>query len=50
MVDVAYFNWEAFRNLLDSGKHEALKRALMPLWVYAGTQVAQNNLKQINNG
>lgn len=43
-VDVAYFLWVAFRNELDSGRHDYLKRALMPLWDYVELQVIQQNL------
>jgi hypothetical protein len=43
-VNLAYFNWQAFRDELDSGNHEYLKRALMPLWDYVELQVKNNNL------
>ena len=43
-VDVAYFQWQEFRNELDSGKYEDLKRALMPLWDYVAEQVTNENL------
>jgi hypothetical protein len=42
-VDIAYFEWQAFRNCLDNGNHEYLKRALMPLWDYVGEQVELQN-------
>jgi hypothetical protein len=42
-VDIAYFQWQAFRNCLDNGTHEYLKRALMPLWDYVGEQVELQN-------
>ena len=42
-VDVAYFQWQAFRDELDSGKHDYLKRALMPLWDYVTEQVEEQN-------
>jgi hypothetical protein len=38
-VDLAYFQWQAFRDCLDNGNHEFLKRALMSLWDYVGEQV-----------
>jgi hypothetical protein len=38
-VDVAYFKWQAFRDCLDNGNHEFLKRALMSLWDYVQEQV-----------
>jgi len=41
-VDLAYFQWQAFRDCLDNGNHEDLKRALMPLWDY----VAEQSIKQ----
>jgi hypothetical protein len=47
VVDVAYFQWKSFRDELDSGKHEPLKRALMPLWDYVTEQVINNNLVQL---
>ena len=43
-VDVAYFQWQEFRDELDSGNHEYLKRALMPLWDYVAEQVTNQNL------
>jgi len=42
-VDIAYFEWQAFRNCLDNGNHEYLKRALMPLWDYVGEQIELQN-------
>lgn len=42
-VDVAYFQWQAFRNCLDNGNHDYLKRALMPLWDYVAEQVELQN-------
>jgi hypothetical protein len=42
-VNLAYFNWLAFRDELDSGNHEYLKRSLMPLWDYVAEQVTNNN-------
>jgi hypothetical protein len=42
-VDIAYFEWQAFRNCLDNGNHEYLKRALMKLWDYVGEQVELQN-------
>jgi hypothetical protein len=42
-VDIAYFQWQAFRDCLDNGNHEYLKRALMPLWDYVGEQVELQN-------
>jgi hypothetical protein len=46
-VDIGYFMWQALRNRLDSGAHDFLKRALMPLWNYVKEQVEQNNLVTI---
>jgi len=46
-VDVAYFQWQEFRDELDSGNHEYLKRALMPLWDYVAEQVTNENLIQL---
>jgi hypothetical protein len=43
-VDVAYFQWQAFRDCLDNGNHEFLKRALLPLWDYVQEQVEKQNL------
>jgi hypothetical protein len=43
-VDVAYFQWQAFRDCLDNGNHEYLKRALLPLWDYVAEQVENQNL------
>jgi hypothetical protein len=42
-VNLAYFNWLAFRDELDSGNHEYLKRSLMPLWDYVELQVINQN-------
>jgi hypothetical protein len=42
-VDIAYFEWQAFRNCLDNGNHEDLKRALKKLWDYVGEQVELQN-------
>jgi hypothetical protein len=46
-VDVAYFKWQAFRDCLDNGNHEFLKRALMPLWDYVAEQAEQQNFIQL---
>jgi hypothetical protein len=46
-VDLAYFQWQAFRDCLDNGNHEYLKRALMPLWDYVGEQVEKQNFIQL---
>lgn len=46
-VDIAYFQWQAFRDCLDNGNHEYLKRALMPLWDYVAEQVENQNFVQI---
>lgn len=43
-VNLAYFNWLAFRDELDSGNYEDLKRSLMTLWDYVAEQVTNNNL------
>jgi hypothetical protein len=43
-VDIAYFQWQAFRDCLDNGNHDYLKRALMPLWDYVAEQVENKNL------
>lgn len=43
-VNIAYFMWQEFRNELDNGTHEYLKRSLMPLWDYVSEQVSNNNL------
>jgi len=42
-VDIAYFQWQAFRDCLDNGNHDYLKRALMPLWDYVAEQVEKQN-------
>jgi hypothetical protein len=42
-VDIAYFEWQAFRDCLDNGNHEYLKRALMPLWDYVKEQIELQN-------
>jgi len=42
-VDIAYFQWQAFRDCLDNGNHEFLKRALMSLWDYVAEQVENQN-------
>jgi hypothetical protein len=44
VVNLAYFSWVEFRKELDSGKYQDLKSALMPLWDYVATQVANNNI------
>jgi hypothetical protein len=46
-VDLAYFQWQAFRDCLDNGNHEFLKRALMSLWDYVAEQVEQQNFIQL---
>jgi hypothetical protein len=46
-VDIAYFQWQAFRDCLDNGNHEYLKRALMPLWDYVAEQVENQNFVQL---
>ena len=46
-VDVAYFQWQAFRDCLDNGNHEFLKRALMGLWDYVAEQAEQQNFIQL---
>jgi hypothetical protein len=46
-VDIAYFQWQAFRDCLDNGNHEYLKRALMPLWDYVAEQVDNQNFVQL---
>jgi len=46
-VDVAYFKWQAFRDCLDNGNHEFLKRALLPLWDYVAEQAEQQNFIQL---
>jgi hypothetical protein len=37
-VNLAYFNWQAFRDELDNGNYVALKRSLMELWDYVKLQ------------
>lgn len=44
VVNLAYFNWTAFRNELDIGIYADLKSALMPLWDYVALQVTNGNL------
>jgi hypothetical protein len=46
-VDIAYFQWQAFRDCLDNGNHDYLKRALMPLWDYVAEQVENQNFVQL---
>jgi len=46
-VDVAYFQWQAFRDCLDNGNHEFLKRALMKLWDYVAEQEKKQNFIQL---
>jgi hypothetical protein len=46
-VDIAYFQWQAFRDCLDNGNHEYLKRALMGLWDYVAEQVENQNFVQL---
>jgi hypothetical protein len=46
-VDLAYFQWQAFRDCLDNGNHEFLKRALMPLWDYVAEQSIKQNFIQL---
>jgi hypothetical protein len=46
-VDLAYFQWQAFRDCLDNGNHEFLKRALMSLWDYVAEQVEKQNFIQL---
>jgi hypothetical protein len=46
-VDIAYFQWQSFRDCLDNGNHDYLKRALMPLWDYVAEQVENQNFVQL---
>jgi hypothetical protein len=46
-VDIAYFQWQAFRDCLDNGNHDYLKRALMGLWDYVAEQVENQNFVQL---
>jgi hypothetical protein len=46
-VDIAYFQWQAFRDCLDNGNHDYLKRALMPLWDCVAEQVENQNFVQL---
>ena len=46
-VDIAYFQWQAFRDCLDNGNHDYLKRALMPLWDYVAEQVENQNFVEL---
>jgi hypothetical protein len=46
-VDIAYFQWQAFRDCLDNGNHDYLKRALMPLWDYVAEQVEKQNFVEL---
>jgi hypothetical protein len=46
-VDIAYFQWQAFRDCLDNGNHDYLKRALMPLWDYVAEQVENKNFVEL---
>jgi hypothetical protein len=46
-VDIAYFQWQAFRDCLDNGNHDYLKRALMPLWDYVAEQVENQNFVEM---
>ena len=46
-VDLAYFQWQAFRDCLDNGNHEFLKRALMSLWDYVAEQAEKQNFIQL---
>jgi hypothetical protein len=47
-VDIAYFEWQAFRSCLNNGNHEDLKRALKPLWEYVELQIKEKNLVQLS--
>jgi len=46
-VDLAYFQWQAFRDCLDNGNHEDLKRALLPLWDYVAEQAIKQKFIQL---
>jgi hypothetical protein len=46
-VDIAYFQWQAFRDCLDNGNHDYLKRALMPLWDYVAEQVENQHFVEL---
>jgi hypothetical protein len=46
-VDIAYFQWQAFRDCLDNGNHDYLKRALMSLWDYVAEQVEKQNFVEL---
>lgn len=53
IVNVAYFEWQEFRDQLDikdeNGNfiYAALKRSLMPLWDYVGLQIQNGNVIEI---
>jgi hypothetical protein len=46
-VDIAYFQWQSFRDCLDNGNHDYLKRALMSLWDYVAEQVENQNFVEL---
>jgi hypothetical protein len=46
-IDKAYFEWPAFRECLNNGNHEFLKRALEPLWKYVAEQITNKNFIQL---
>jgi hypothetical protein len=46
-VDIAYFMWPEFRQHLDNGNNEYLKRALMPIWDYVAEQIDNHNFVQL---
>jgi hypothetical protein len=46
-IDKAYFEWPAFRDCLNNGNHEFLKRALEPLWKYVAEQITNKNFIQL---
>jgi hypothetical protein len=42
-VDVAYLDWQAFKDELDRPENAAVKRHMMPIWDYVAQQAQQNN-------
>ena len=42
-VDIAYLEWEAFRNELDKPENAALKRHMEVVWDYLENEIEQHN-------
>lgn len=47
VVDIAYLEWQAFKDELDAPQNKTVKESLEDIWDYVKEQVDKNNLVQI---